>query len=76
MGTGRKHWGDKAAREGTGHPTSQGCCPRTSVLLKGTSQHTDRIWDLPLPLYESYDVIRFTLDGGNSRLLESLFDRI
>ena len=49
MGTWWKHWGNRAARKGSGHPTSQSWLPRTSVLsLKALPQCTDRIWDLPL----------------------------
>ena len=39
----------KAAKKGTGHPTSQSQWLSTSVSLTGTPQHMDCIWGIPLP---------------------------
>ena len=52
----------KAARKGTGHPTSQSRWLSTSVSLTGTPQRTDRIWDIPLPLLrQEQSIIEFLL---------------
>ena len=56
MGNWRKHWGIKSARKGTGYPTSQSQWPPEPVSsLTGTSQRTDRMWDLALPFYKYRD---------------------
>ena len=50
----------KAARKGTGYPTSQSRWLSTSVSLTGTPQRTDCIWDIPLPLpFYSFLIVCF-----------------
>ena len=49
----------KAARKGTGHPTSKADCSGQVSSLTGTPQRTDRIWDLPLPLYTKWTQLNY-----------------
>ena len=49
----------KAARRGTGHPTSKADGSRQRSSLTGTPQRTDRIWDLPLPLDQYMEYVHY-----------------
>ena len=57
----------KAARKGTGHPTSKADGSGQVSSLTGTPQHTNRIWNLPLP----YSFTDLREDGQLSWLLAS-----